>query len=166
MKSNKSTHHPFYKYSTSTLFAVYQVHSWEVKAIMPIKTQENVGREDLCCFAIHDRSLLIPTDSMTILFKPKETHFWVPRLPPGYQSLSCLKVWHFWPHPSLAPMRRDTYSLFANSPVRNHHCLSPLALTILSQHFSWDAKLGRSHRTPLTGRWSNKKTTKCFTSHF
>lgn len=91
-ESNKSTHHPFYKYSTSTLFAVYQVHSWEVKAIMPIKTQENVGREDLCCFAIHDRSLLIPTDSTTILFKPKETHFWVPRLPPGYQSLSCLKV--------------------------------------------------------------------------
>lgn len=98
------------------------------------------GREDLCCFAIHDRSLLIPTDSMTILFKPKQTHFWVPRLPPGYQSLSCLKVWHSWAHSSLAPMRRDTYSLFANSPVRNHHCLSPLALTILSQHFSWDSK--------------------------
>lgn len=106
------------------------------------------GREDLCCFAIHDRSLLIPTDSMTILLKPKQTHFWVPRLPPGYQSLSCLKVWHSWAHPSLAPMRRDTYSLFANSPVRNHHCLSPLALTILSQHFSRDSKLRRQPQDP------------------
>lgn len=131
MKSNKSTHHPFYIHSTWTLFAVYQVHSWEVKVTTQFKTQEEVGSEDLCCFVIYDRNVLIPTDSMAILFKPKLTHF----CPSGSESLSCLKVRHSWAHPSSATTKRDTCSLFANSPVRNDHCLSPSALTILSQHF-------------------------------
>lgn len=45
----------------------------KLKAIMQSKTQEKVGREDFCCFAIHGRSLLIPTNSMAVLFKPKLT---------------------------------------------------------------------------------------------
>lgn len=127
MKSNKSTQHPFYIYSTLTLLYIMYIHG-KLKAIMQLKTQE-VGREDRC-FVIYDRNLLIPTDTMVILLKPKLTHF----CPPGSERLACLKVRRSWAHPSLATMKRDTYSLFANPPVRNDHCLSPLVWTILSQY--------------------------------
>lgn len=124
-----------------------------------------MGREDLCCFTIHGISLLIPTDSMAILSKPKLTHF----CPPGSESLSCLNFRHSWAHLSLATMKRETYSLFANSPVRRHdHCLPPLALTILSQHLFSSGLMrckGRKTARVLSGRWSKKCPEKCCTSH-
>lgn len=113
-----------------------------LKSIMQFKTEEEVGREggdsysshtcQIFCFAIHGRSLLIPTESMASLCKPKQTHL----CPPGSERLSCLKFRYSWAHPILAIMKRVTYSSFSSSPVSRKHdqCLSLLALPNFSQH--------------------------------
>lgn len=160
------------------IFSTYTLHKHcllytmyiflRLKAIMQFKAQEEVGKEDLCCFAVHGRSLLIPTDSMAILFKPKRTHF----CPSVSQSLSRLKFRHSWAHPSLATMKRETYSLFANSPLRRRHdhCLSPLALTVLSQQLLSSGFMRCKVRKTATvphrlGGDPTRRPEKCCTSH-
>lgn len=108
---------------------------------MQFKAEEEVGREagdsscicHIFCFAIHGRSLLIPTDGKASLAKPKQTHL----CPPGPESLSCLKFRYSSAYPILAIMNRETYYSFASSSVsrRQDQCLYHLlALTISSQH--------------------------------
>lgn len=104
---------------------------------MQFKAEEEVGREagdcscicQIFCFAIHGRSLLIPTDGKASLAKPKQTHL----CPPGPESLSCLKFRYSSAHPILAIMNRETYYSFASSSVsrRQDQCLSLVSLNYL-----------------------------------
>lgn len=139
---------------------MYHLHLCEVKSHNAIQNIKRGGKRRSLLFCSHGRSLLIPTASTAILSKPKLTHF----CPPGSESLSCLNFRHSWAPPSLDTMKRETYSLFVNSPVRRHdHCLSPLPLTILSQHLLSSGFMRckvRKTPTVLSGRWSKKQPRK------